>query len=454
MSTAPTRVLAVDLGATSVRVASVDLDDDVPRVEIVHRWAHGPVEHRDGTLRWDWEGVMAAVERGLDEALAAGPAASIGVDGWGVDYALLDRDGALVAPPFSHRDARTAGWREVAERLGPAALYERTGIQLMPINTLFQLAAHDRDELARAERLMLLPDLVVHRLTGRDAAEWSNASTTALVDRASGSWSTELLEQVGVAPRLLPPIDTAGRRAGTWRGVPVHTVGSHDTASAFVAVPGVPGPGTAIISSGTWVLVGAERDAPVITPDARERNFSNEGGALGGTRLLKNVMGFWMLEQCRAAWGDPPREELLAAAAGAELVPTVDATDERFLAPADMDAEVRAAAGLGQEAGRGEVVRCVLASIAAATARVAGELGTTTGARVEDVLVVGGGVRTDLMNGLFAEHTGLPITVGSAEATALGNALVQGIALGRFEDLTAARRWTASAGRPVPWAAV
>jgi rhamnulokinase len=438
------RVLAVDLGATSVRVVAVDLGAPEPAAQVLHRWRHRPVRHQDGSLRWDWRGIVREVERGLELGLAAGPVASIGVDGWGVDYGLLDRRGALLSPPYCYRDERTEGWRTTAERIGADHLYAVTGIQLLHLNTIFQLAAHDRSELRRAARLLLLPDLVVRMLTGFEGAERSNASTTALLDAQTGAWSAELLAAVGLDPALLPPIVPAGVAAGSWRGVGVHTVGSHDTASAFVGVPGAPGPGSVVVSSGTWVLVGAERPAADTSEKARDANFSNEAGALGGVRFLKNLTGFWLLEQCRAAWGDPTVEELVAAAAGAPTARVVDPADARFLAPADMEAEIRAAAGLGTAASRAEVVRCILESIASATARVADELVAVTGTPVDELLVVGGAARIRLMNELYGRHAGVPVTVGSPEATALGNAVVQGLALGRFERLEDARRWLAT----------
>jgi rhamnulokinase len=442
---APMRVLAVDLGATSVRVVAVDLAAPRPAAQVLHRVAHRPVRHGDGSLRWDWDGIVGEVERGLQAGLASGPVASIGVDGWGVDYALLDGRGALLSPPYSYRDDRTGGWRATVERIGAERLHAITGIQLLPLNTIFQLAAHDRSELRRAARLLLLPDLLVRVLTGFEGAERSNASTTALLDARTGAWSAELLAAIGVDAALLPRVVPAGLPAGAWRGVGVHTVGSHDTASAFVAVPGVPGPGTVVVSSGTWVLVGTERPAADTSEQARAANFSNEAGALGGVRFLKNLTGFWLLEQCRAAWGNPDVAELAAAAAGVDgPVGLVDPNDARFLAPADMEAEIRAAAGLGAAASRAAVVRCILESIAAATARVAGELAAITGTPVTELLVVGGAARIRLMNQLYGRHTGVPVTVGSPEATALGNAVVQGLALGRFEGLQDARRWLAT----------
>jgi rhamnulokinase len=433
------RVLAVDLGATSVRVVAVDLSGDEPQFEVVHRWRHGPVEHRDGTLRWDWEGIVHEIRHGLDTALDEGGADSVGIDGWGVDYGLLDSDGRLLSPPFSYRDDRTDQWEKTADRVGRDELYTTTGIQLMPINTVFQLDAHLGEELERAERLLLLPDLLAYELTGYVGAELSNASTTALLDPRTGTWSEPLIHALGLDAGLFPPITRAPEQVGTYRDVPLHLVGSHDTASAFIAVPGGFGDGTAFVSSGTWVLVGTERPEPDTSETARQANFSNELGALGGVRFLKNVMGLWMLERCREGWGNPPIEELVEAARAETAPGTVDATDSRFLAPNDMETEIRKAGGFDDSVSRAGIVRCILESIAEATARVIEELGARTGAPMNDVVVVGGGSRMDLMNELFARHTGLEVRVGAAEASSLGNALVQGIALARYPDLGSAR---------------
>lgn len=434
-----TRVLAVDLGAGSARVAAVDLSTRPPRVQIVHRYAHGPVRHPDGSLRWGWARLVAEVERGLALGLAAGPVASIGVDTWGVDYGLLDEAGGLVTAPYCYRDGRTAAWRDVAARLGEERLYRTTGIQLMGINTVFQLAAHDRRQLDAATQLLMLPELVVHALTGAIAGERTSAGTTGLVDLATGGWAKELLDDLELDPALFPAVESAGTRVGEWRGVPVHLVGGHDTASAVAAVP--EGPARAFVSSGTWSLVGAEAVAADTSDAARAANFSNEPAVGGGVRFLKNVMGLWLLEQCRAGWGDPPLSSLLdAAAAAGPGGPVIDATDERFLAPADVEAEVRAAARLPAAAGRDRVVRCVLDSLAAATASVIAELDGFLPRPVESVWVIGGGASNTLLNDLVEAAAGVTVSVGPVEATALGNALVQGVALGLFPDLAAARR--------------
>ncbi len=441
------RVLAVDLGATSARVAAVELPEDgPPRLDVVHRHAHVPVRHADGSLRWDWDRLVAEVVRGLEAGLAAGAVDSIGIDTWGVDYGLVDRDGRLLSPPHSYRGERTAGWDVVADRIGRDRLYDITGIQLMGLNTVFQLAAHDPDEVARAAGLLMLPELLLSQLGAEQVGEHSSAGTTGLVDLDTGTWSDDLLAEIGVPRSLMPEPLAAGTPVGTWRGVPLHLVGGHDTASAVVARPGDPQPGSVFVSSGSWLLVGAERAEPDRSTAARSWNFSNERGALGGVRLLKNVVGLAMLEACRPGWGDVPVDALAAEAeAAGPGGPLIDAADQRFLAPADMEAEVRAAAGLPASAGRGAVARCIVDSIAAAAARVVGELAELSGTPVSGVDLLGGGGRLPLLVAALEEACGVPVRRGPAEATALGNALVQGIALGRYRDLAGAR---AALGQP------
>lgn len=435
-----TRVLAVDLGATSVRVAAVDLAAPAPEVEVLHRWHHAP-RRLDGHLRWDWQGIVSHVVQGLEIGLAAGPVASIGVDGWGVDYGLLDGGGELLAPPVSYRDSRTEGWEEVAARIGERRLYESTGIQLMGINTVFQLAVERRELLDRARRLLLLPDLLVHQLCGFAGAEVSNLSTTSLMDARTRTWSDDLLAEVGVPRDLLPEPVTAGASAGRWRGVPVTVVGSHDTASAFLGAPGGR-PGDVFVSAGSWVLVGVERPEPDTSAEARELNFSNEAGALGGVRFLKNVVGFWVLERCLSAWQDQAMAEVLAdAEAVGGPLPRLDVLDKGLLGAADMVEAVLESTGLPRDTPPAVVTRCVLESIVEGTATVIEELEGLHGVPLERVVVVGGGARMALFLELLRERTGRQVVVGSPEATALGNAVVQGLALGRFADRAEASAW-------------
>jgi len=438
----PTRVLAVDCGATSVRVCSVDLDSR-REPEVLHRWPHAPVQLADGSPRWDWPGLLAAVEHGLALGLAAGPVASIGIDTWGVDYGLLDDTGALLSWPHCYRSERTSGWRSVVDRIGAEHLYRTTGIQLQPFNTLFQLAAHDRSELQRASRLLMLPELIAHHLTGAVTGEVTSAGTTGLVDIADGTWSAELLDAIDVDSTLLPPIEAPGRQLGQWHGIPVTLVGGHDTASAVAAVPVRPGDGTAYVATGSWFLVGVLSAQPVLSTAAAEANFTNEpavGGPVvsGGVRLLKNVTGLHLLERLRSEWGDPPLDRLLAdAAASSGDVPLVDPDDQLFASPG-LDATLRDITRLGSAASRGLIVRCVLASLAAATARVLDEVADVTGVRPRRLVALGGGVRNQLLLDLLEAHCRIPVVRGPAEATALGNALVQGIGIGHFADLAEA----------------
>jgi rhamnulokinase len=441
----PVSVVAVDFGASSIRVCRVELGTGAPRLSVVHRHAHAPVADPAGVLRWDWARLVAETEKGLAAALEPGPPASIGVDTWGVDYGLLDAHGDLVAPPVSYRDDRTAGYAAVVDRLGgPAALYAVTGVQLQPFNTVFQVAAHDRHELDRARHLVMLPELAVHHLTGALVGERTSAGTTGLVDIRTGAWSSDLAAGVGLDPGVLPDILPAGTRVGTWQGVPVHLVGGHDTASAVAAMGAGAGPRPAFVSSGTWLLVGREQPEPDLSAAARAANLTNEIGALGGVRLLKNLAGAWLLEGCRPAWGDPSIAALIDdAAAVGDLPPTrLDPSDARFLHPDDMLGEVTGALGLPRDAPPPLVARLVVESLAVATAAVLAALpGEAPGA-----VNVFGGAQSGLYRRLLAERTGLPVHAGPVEATALGNALVQGIALGRYRDLADARRHLAEDG--------
>jgi rhamnulokinase len=424
---------AVDFGASSIRVCRVTLGDGPPALQVVHRHAHVPVY--DGThLRWDWARLVAETQRGLELATTAGPLASIGIDTWGVDYGLLDRHGELVEPPISYRDARTDGYRSVLEQIGPEHFYATTGLQALQYDTIFQLAAHDRRQLAQARHLLLLPELLVHHLTGAITGEPSSAGTTGLLDLGTRTWSVELARAVGIEPSLLAPLQPAGTQVGSWRGIPVHLVGGHDTASAVLAGGERDAP---FVATGTWLLVGRERDEPDTSPAAFAAGLGNELGALGGVRLLRNVAGWWLVEECRRQWDDVDLDELLADAASITSGPVADALDPRLFAPYDMATTLAELAGLADPTDRAAVIRCAVESMAAATARVIASLPGDADGRA--VRVFGGGIRSSLLLDALARHTGLPVHVGSVEAAALGNALTQGLALGVFATLDDAR---------------
>ena len=436
------RVAAVDMGATSVRVAVVDLDAEAPEVEVVHRWRHGPEMRPDGSVRWRWSELLENVRLGLERALRSGRLASIGVDGWAVDYGLLDENGRLLSDPHSYRSPRTEGWRDVARALGEAELYRRTGVQLMPINTIFQLAAHDRAELGRAARLLMLPELVAYELTGAAVGEHSNAGTTGLLDVGTGDWAGDLAEAVGVSPAILPAVEPAGRLLGEYRGVPVHLVAAHDTACAVAASP-LGRDGRGFVSAGTWFLVGVERPDADTSETARAANFSNEPGATGGYRFLKNVPGFWLLERCAAEWSDTTARELLELVEpGDRSARIFDVLEDRFLTPPSMDSEVRAAAGLAGDAPRAAVVSSIVHSVAVGVAAVVDELRVIQ--PVGELAVVGGGAASLTVMRALEEASGTRVVAGAVEAAVLGNALLQGLSLGRFSTLGDARAWVAA----------
>ena len=453
---------AADLGATSGRVMLGRVGSDRLDLTEAHRFPNTPVRLPDG-LHWDALALFQGVLDGLRMASRAGGVESVGVDTWAVDYGLLDADGALLGHPYHYRDPRTDGAAEaVWARVPPAELYRVTGLQHLPFNTVFQLAAAARTaQLGTARTLLLMPDLMVHWLTGTVGAEETNASTTGFFDARAGTWSKELLGRLGVDPGLLPPLRAPGDPAGEllphvaeFTGLdartPVTTVASHDTASAVVAVPAA-GPDFAYVSCGTWSLAGLELDAPVLTEESRAADFTNERGVDGTVRFLRNIMGLWLLEECRRTWARhgtaAELPELLAQAARAEpFAALVDPDAPEFLAPGDMPERIRAhCRGTGQRAPEnpGAVVRCVLESLALAHRRTLRRAAELAGRDVTRVHLVGGGARNELLCQWTADATGLPVVAGPVEATALGNILVQARAAGLVGDLPSTRRLVA-----------
>jgi rhamnulokinase len=431
-----TPVIAVDCGATSVRVCRVELSEQRADLTVVRRVEHGPVPDSRGGLRWDWDLLVATMRAGIADALEAGPVASIGIDTWGVDYGLLDARGSLVAAPWSYRDERTSDYRAVAETIGERRLYELTGIQPLPINTLFQLAAHDRSELDRARHVLMLPELLAHELTGELVAERTSAGTTGMYDLRERSWSRELCDAIALDPAMLSDIREPGTVVGEARdlgGTTVHLVGGHDTASAVVAGGA---PDQVFLSTGTWMLIGREQQAWDTSDRARELGFTNEQGTSGTIRYLRNMAGWWLLEECRRAWGGADVDTLLArAAATRPSGRPFDTTDDRFLAPSDMVAEVRDAAALDADAGPAQVTRAIVEAMVDTTARQVQVLEPTAGIRV-----FGGAARPGIFTERLVAATGLPVRLGPIEAAALGNALTQGVALGVYDSFDFARQ--------------
>ncbi len=446
-SAGPVVVAGVDLGASGGRVLAARVSPDGVSLHEVSRFPNEPVL-AGGTLYWDILRLYSSVVSGLRSAAASFSLASAGIDSWGVDYGLLDSSGALVGNPVHYRDTRTAG---VSVPVPAASLYAVTGIQHLPFNTIFQVAAAAKTPaLACARTLLLIPDLLAYWLTGQTGAEVTNASTTALLDVSSRTWAAGLMKRAGIPPGLFPalrqPGDTIGPVTGTvgddgeltgadGKPLPLTAVGSHDTASAVVAVP-ADGADFAYISSGTWSLVGMELDRPVLSEASRAANFTNEAGVDGTVRYLRNVSGLWLLQECLRHWGPAAGtlEALLAAAAAAApLRFVIDADDPVFLPPGDMPGRIAAwlsDRGQPAPASPAEFTRCVLDSLAIAYRRALNDAQALSGRHADVVHVVGGGSRNDLLCQLTADATGLPVVAGPAEATALGNVLVQARALG------------------------
>ncbi|GAA3959931.1 rhamnulokinase family protein [Actinomadura viridis] len=449
MTTTPT-FAAVDLGASSGRVMTARIGAGTLDLTEVHRFPNRPVR-ANGTLYWDLLGLYGNV---LDGLRAAPPElVSVGIDSWAVDYGLLDGNGTLLGNPVHYRDTRTDGVMErVRAEVGDDLLYQVSGLQFLPFNTVYQLVAA-RADLERAETLLLIPDLLAFWLTGQVGAERTNASTTGLLDVREGVWSGTLIERLGLPGRLLPglrePGEVIGRprpevaeETGVAAGLAVTAVASHDTASAVAAVPATTGR-FGYISCGTWSLVGVELPAPVLGEESRKANFTNEGGVDGTVRYLRNVMGLWLLQESMRAWGSPDLPALLAEA---ERVPAlrslVDPDDPEFLPPGDMPSRIAAHCvrrGFPEPRTRAEVVRCVLDSLALAHRRTLREAVRLSGREVEVVHLVGGGSRNDLLCRLTADACGLPVVAGPVEATALGNVLVQARAHGVVGDLAEMR---------------
>lgn len=463
--------VAVDLGAESGRVHLGTLADGRVTLEERHRFPNEPVRLPTG-LHWNVLGLFGEILRGLSRVAEEHPRVDgVGVDAWGVDYGLLDARGELLGQPHHYRDDRTVGIADEALALaGRDEVYATTGIQEMPINTLVQLhAARATPQLAAAATLLTIPDLLSYWLTGARASERTNASTTQLLDCRSGTWAWSLIERLGLPREIFPPIVEPGTLLAPLRSDvaeatglagPLFSVASHDTGSAVVAVPAAEGEDVAYVSSGTWSLVGLELDAPITTDAAREGNFTNEGGVLGTTRLLRNVMGLWLVQECRRAWGrggqDLSYDELARMAAAApDGGPLIDPDAPELLLPGNMPARIAELVRRGGQPaldGPAATIRCVLESLACRYRQVLEELETVSGRRPSALHVVGGGSRNAPLCQLTANVLGRPVHAGPAEATALGNVMVQALADGRVSSLAEIRAVVRASSRPTTFA--
>jgi len=447
------RLLAVDLGAESGRTVVGSFDGERLSVEVIRRFPNQPVEVA-GTLHWDVLRLYADV---LDGVRAAGPVESLGIDTWGVDFGLLDSAGHLLGNPVHYRDHRTEGMLDEAFRcVRREEIYDRTGIQFIPINTLYQLMAlvTSRDtQLEVADRLLTMPALLGYWLTGSKADEFTDATTTQCYDPRARAWAASMLEKLGIPTQIFGEVVQPGAVLGVPRaalGLEVLRViapGTHDTASAVAAVPFERSHQAAFISSGTWSLVGIEVRQPLINRDALDANLTNEGGVGGTFRLLKNVMGLWLLQECRRAWSvegaDVPYDDLLRLAEAApSFAAVIDPDDERLLRPGDMPARIVELAvenGYPLRLEPGAIARCIFESLALKYRRTVEQLERVSGAHIQTVHVVGGGSSNRLLCQMTANACGRLVVAGPVEATAIGNVLVQAMALGLISTLEQAR---------------
>ena len=451
--------LAVDIGASSGRHILGHVEQGRIVLEEVYRFENGP-KKRGGRLCWDFDALAREVVNGLKACAKLGKVpATLGVDTWGVDFALVDREGRVLGDTVAYRDSRTQGMDALVEELIPAQeLYRRTGIQKQSFNTIYQLMAVKRQSpelLEQAHRLLLVPDYLHYTLAGVMSNEYTEASTSGLVSAETKDWDRELLRLLGFPQKLFGTLSLPGTALGGLRPALREELGfdcqvvlpaSHDTGSAFLAVPA--GEGASVtLSSGTWSLLGVELETPVTTPESRAANFTNEGGYQYRYRYLKNIMGLWMIQNLRREMAEngqlPGFGELSRLAREAADFPgRVDVDDPVFMAPESMSAAVRAyceRTGQPVPQSPGELLSCVYHSLAQCYAQSVRQLERLTGRSFQAVHIVGGGSQDAYLNQLTASATGLPVYAGPTEGTALGNLLVQMIAQGEFASLQEAR---------------
>lgn len=457
-----TNFLAADLGASSGRVLQGAWDGARFSLRELHRFTNGPVSVL-GCQHWDVLRMWEEIKTGLAAYAAQNgePLAGIGVDTWGVDFGLLDKNGRLLGNPYHYRDARTNGVPDIVHRTVPfSAMFERTGIQFMQINTVYQLASmvHSQEpQLAAADMLLMMPDLFHYWLTGRKAGEYTIASTSQMLDARTRAWATDLVASLGIPTAILPPLVLPGAVLGDLRAdvaaavglarpAPVIATGSHDTASAVAAVPELDDH-SVYISSGTWSLMGVALPQPVINQQSLAFNATNEGGVGGTIRVLKNIGGLWPLQECRRQWRREGQsyswDDLVALAACARpFVSFIDPDAPAFLNPRSMvDAISAYCTGTGQPQPEsvGAVVRCCLESLALKYRIVMDGLQALTGRRFARILIVGGGSQNKLLSQLAADACGIPVVAGPVEATALGNIMVQAVATGHLAGIAEGR---------------
>jgi rhamnulokinase len=459
----PTYYLAMDIGAESGRAMLGQFDGDRLALSEVHRFPNGPVRLPDG-LHWDILHIWREVKQSLAQALheRGESLASVGIDTWGVDFALLDRDGALISNPFHYRDSRTDGMLENAFRhVSRAELYQRTGMPSMQLQTLYQLLSMVvgcSPALETAETFLMTPDLLNYWLTGQKGCEFTIASPTQCYNPHLKDWDRTILEHMGIPVRLFPPILQPGTNLGSllpyvgeevgpgWDSLSIVAPACHDTASAAAAVP-AERPDCAWISSGTWSVVGTELSTPIINGKTLAYNLANEGGVCGTFFLCLNVMGLWILQECRRTWANQgdvlSYPELTRLAGQAEsLKAVIDPDHDEFFGPGNMPARIQdycRRTGQVVPESKGAIVRCVLESLALKYRWAIERLEEVVAQRLDPLHIVGGGTQNTLLNQLTADATGRLLITGPAEATALGNIMMQMLALGEIGSLQEGR---------------
>lgn len=457
----PQTYLAYDLGASSGRAVIGRFDGSAVELEEIHRFPNGPISVAGG-LYWDALRLYDEMLAGLRKcARTSGPElAGIGIDTWGVDFALLDDTDELLGNPHCYRDARVLGMmRRAFSRVSREEIFELTGLQFLEINTLYQLlslAEKNPQHLRIASTFLMMPDLFNFWLTGRKVCEFSNATTTQFYNPRTGGWATDLLERLEIPADMLPEVVPPGTPLGPLRPEIAADAGirsggviapaCHDTGSAVAAVP-FSDADAAYISSGTWALLGAELPAPSVTRAALRHNFTNEGGVCGTYRFLKNITGLWIVQECRRIWKNQGcaysfAELVQMAEAAPALTSFIDPDHADFLEPGDMPARIRTYCRRTEQpepATEGAVVRCALESLALKCRCVLEDLESVLDKRLHTIHVVGGGIRNTLLNQFTANATGRPVVAGPAEATALGNILMQAYARDEIDSLAGIR---------------
>ncbi|MFA6174743.1 MAG: rhamnulokinase family protein [Kiritimatiellales bacterium] len=444
--------IAVDLGASSGRTIVGTLENGTLTLKEMNRFWNGPTEI-NGTLYWDFVHLFRCIQEGVTLAKKefGDGLVSIGIDTWGVDFGLIDSQGKLLGNPVNYRDARTNGMTEkVFAAVGKETVFAQTGIQFMQLNTLYQLyslAQSKNTQYLQADKMLFVPDLLNYWLTGKMATERTFASTSQFYNPVAKDWAFDLLKKLNIRTDLFAPFADPGTVLGDYQGLPVVCTGSHDTASAFAAVPVVEGEQCAFLSSGTWSLLGTELPAPVINKDVLAANFTNEVGVCDTIRFLKNLSGLWILQELRRVWAEQGTEYDYIQMAEMALLSEpfqffINPGDDLFLAPGDMPARIQdycERTGQKRPQEHGQILRAAYEGLALLYADTYGTLEKLSGKKMDVLRIVGGGCQNRALNQFAASATGRTVVTGPIEATAIGNLVMQMLAMGDIATLSEGR---------------